>query len=322
MFLAYQSLFLGDAHEIGPVRDKIAGAFNMFGLLPQASGFDNEFAFGGKTTLLYNQMVRDPNYAVSMVFMATGKTVPENADAAFWSSLINQMIPIDSDLKTAVANLAETKLCTLDPETARRYTDKCIVAYPNEPNSAAAGAAAASAGEAAATAAPVAAAPQVSQAAAPVRRIDSGCERGSSSSRTIGQSQVICGCDYAYSAESPDGNDVCAGGLYGYSVESRNGNDVACGGLYGYSAQSRDGNAVCAGGQYGYSVESRNGNDVACGGRYGYSAESRDGNDVCAGGLYGYSVQSRNGNAVACGGQYPYTATSRDGSMKCYGGRY
>jgi hypothetical protein len=314
VFLAYRSLFVGDAHEIGSVRDRIAGAFNMFGLLPQANGFDGEHGFGGRTTLIHRQMVRDPAYAEQMIALTEVNLLKGPRDADWWNVLIIRLVPIDSDLKAAVSYYAESKLCTLNPTMARSYTSQCEF-LP---------ASAMEATPSLVTTTPTAqaVAPTKAQTSIKPQRFERGCEAGSNYYRHLNDSEVICGCGYNYHAQSRDGTGVCAGGLYNYHAESRDGTMVACGGQYNYHAESRDGNDVCAGGLYNYHTESRNGNDVACGGLYNYRAESRDGNAVCAGGLYNYHTQSRNGNAVACGGQYNYMATSRDGSMKCYGGRY
>jgi len=315
LFLAYRSLFIGDAHEIGPFRDTIAGAFNTFGLLPQAPGFDGEHGFGGRTTLIHRQMVLDPNYADRMIALVGVELPqgPENAD--WWNVFIIRLTPIDSDLKAAVSYYAESKLCTLDPVRAQAFTSQCNVAPSPVSASPAAGSS---------PALGVSPASQASlQTAAPrARNLYQGCEAGSNYYRRIGNSDVVCGCGYDYKAESLDGSSVCAGGRYNYKAENRDGTMVACGGLYDYKGESRDGNHVCAGGLYDYHAESRNGNSVACGGRYDYKAESRDGNAVCAGGRYNYFAESRNGNAVACGGLYQYKATSRDGTMTCYGGLY
>lgn len=314
VFLAYRSLFIGDAHEIGPVRDKIAGAFEMFGLLPEAGGFEGEHGLGGKTTLIHRQMVNDPDYADQMIAL-TGVTLPNGPrDAEWWNVLIIRLVPIDSDLKAAVSYYAESKLCTLDPVNARNYTSKCGVAPP--PILATAPQPALTPQP---TAEPLAPPPPAPTARTPVRY---ACEAGSSSYRHIDESTVICGCDYDSYQHSRDGSSVCAGGRYDSYQHSRDGTAVACGGLYDSYQHSRDGRTVCAGGRYDSYQHSRDGTRVACGGLYDSYQHSRDGRSVCAGGRYDSYQHSRDGKRVACGGLYDSYQRSRDGSMTCYGGRY
>lgn len=314
LFVAYRSLFWGDAHEIGPVRDRIAGAFDTFGLLPQASGFDGEHGLGGKTTLIHRQMVQDPAYAQRMIAL-TGVELPNGPrDAEWWNVLIIRLVPIDSDVKAAVSYYAESKLCTLDPVKARNYTSQCVVAPPPE-----------------LTVAPQAAAklrptsePAIVTEPAPtsVVPLRTSCEVGSGSYRHVDSSTVICGCDYTSYEHSRDGTNVCAGGRYDGYEHSRDGRRVACGGLYTGYEHSRDGSDVCAGGRYTGYEHSRDGRRVACGGLFTGYEHSRDGGDVCAGGRYTGYEHSRDGRRVACGGLYTGYERSRDGSMTCYGGLY
>lgn len=118
-------------------------------------------------------------------------------------------------------------------------------------------------------------------------RSQKACDPSIQFSRQIGNTGVVCGCSYQFSAHSVDGRRVCAGGEYQFSAQSRDGTDVACGGRYQFSATSRDGRKVCAGGEYQFSAHSTDGTDVACGGRYQFSDTSRDGRLKCYGGLYG-----------------------------------